>query len=204
MSRLQQYINEEKTKDLQYLINMVKSDCKPFLREMKKAGQFLYRGYDNVEYSTTEVVYYKKKVRSDRKPRDMYQNVHNKMDKLFDEKFGWKARSNGIFCTGDRTTALGYGTAFMVFPIGNFKFIWSPEVEDLWRWVRGHISSRKGKSTVPDLEGISETYTNKDFPKAIKSGNEIIINCKEYYMLCYYNVVGNVDNMRDFFNDITN
>lgn len=35
--RLQQYINEDKAKDLQTIVSMIKSDCKPFLKEIKKS-----------------------------------------------------------------------------------------------------------------------------------------------------------------------
>jgi hypothetical protein len=196
MSRLQQYINEETTNDLQFLVNMIRSDCKPFLKEMKKAGQFLYRGYNDPNditwsFNKDKIQYFKKVVRKDRKPRDMYQSVHEKLDKLFMEKFGWKVRSNSLFCTGDRTIALGYGALFIVFPIGKFRYVWSPEIYDMWTWLRRHMSSRKYKSSVPDFELAVSTYRDNDFAVAVKSNNEIAINCKKYYMISYYNMLSN-------------
>lgn len=200
--RLQQYINEEKTEDLQAFVNMIKSDCKPFLREMKKANRFLFRGYDAEDsYGSdkTNIIYYKKKPRKDRKPKDMYPNTHKKLDDLFNEKFGWRARSNGVFCTGDRGTAAAYGSSHIVFPIGQFRFVWSPKIGDLYTEIRKHISSRPGKSSVPDLEKIVDTYTDKDLAKAIKQMHEISLKCKEYYLVNYYSLYNITTHPIEFF-----
>lgn len=68
--------------------------------------------------------------RQDRRPQDMPIEIHNKYDELFLEKFGWKARSEGVFVAGgDRTS---YGTPFFFFPVNGYKFIWSPAIFDLY------------------------------------------------------------------------
>ena len=49
---------------------------------------------------------------------------------VFYRKFKWKPRSTGVFCTGDKEQAKGYGGLATVWPIGNFKYIWNPEIRD--------------------------------------------------------------------------
>lgn len=116
----------------------------------------------------------------------MYQSVHDKLDGLFYKKFGWKVRSEGVFCTGRKSETLMYGITYIIFPKGQFKFVWSPDVLDLYTWTKGHISSRKGGSKVPDFESVVDTYRDDNLSYAIKEGNEVALKCKEYYLIDYY------------------
>jgi hypothetical protein len=193
-------LNEEQT-DLQSLVNMLKRDCKPYINAIKSCRGFLYRGYS----STTSLsnwgegpIYFRKTTRMDRKPKDMYPGTHDKLNKLFYKKFGWKPRSEGVFCTSDRGTTSGYGDTFFLFPIGTFKYVWSPEIEDLWTHIKSHISQRVGKSKVPDIKAIVDSYTDKDIAKAIDSGYEVSIKCKEYYIVYFYSIFNyGVDEFRE-------
>jgi len=185
--RLQKYILNEEYDTIESVATMIKKDCKPYLSILRKTCGMLYRGtLKNVPSdaeSSNGVYYFKKKPRMDRKPVDMPPLTHQTLDKLFYEKFGWKPRSEGVFVTGDRGTAAGYGKSFLFFPIGDFKYVWSPKVPDLWTWIRSHLSQRKDMSERPDLPGIVDTYTNKNLQKCIELEYEVAIKCKEYYMV---------------------
>jgi uncharacterized protein (UPF0305 family) len=94
--RLQKYIlNEGNTdykafqnirsitmKDFEEIVDILKRDCKPFIRAKKK-GMFLYRGMKN-----TFVTIDKIKSRLNRKPRDTPEELHDALDDAFKEKFG--------------------------------------------------------------------------------------------------------------------
>ena len=128
MSRLKQYIIEGKEKDI---ILKLKRDCKPFLDQLH--DRFLYRGTGKPVIDIR-----KYKPRKNRRPRDISILVHTIFDKLFKEKFGWKARSEGVFTTGDQVLASRYGKDTLFFPIGQFKYLWSPKVDDLYAKIPGN------------------------------------------------------------------
>lgn len=184
-------------------INTIKKDCKPYIKVCD--GTILWRG-------AKEVIQYmemKKKVpRSDRRPKDTNENLHNAIDDTLKSMFGWRPRSSGVFVTPDYEEASGYGIdVFAIFPIGNFKFIWSPEIPDLY----GHISildypatrnpayykaklNISGKDVEKKLQEkldeeqaeireLCNKYTDKNFTQALKSKNEIMLGCKAYYII---------------------
>lgn len=89
---------------------------------------FFYRGISSVE-SIIE-----KKPRMDRRPKDSHIKLTAWMDDAFESKFHWRPRSEGVFATGSGEMANGYGhQVYMFFPSNGFKFIWSPEISDIYR-----------------------------------------------------------------------
>lgn len=177
------------------------SKCQPFLNA---TGSSLYRG---VELSTEAMYYtdeidgvpikwYISKSNKNRLPTDTPHYIHNAADRYFQNAFGWKARSAGVFATGAIGNAHQYGAAHLMFPIGNFKFIWSPNVEDLYHHYRGIVVAFE---RLERQEGISfgeddilrtfedklheAKYQDDNLPAAIKSRNEIMIDCDEYILV---------------------
>jgi hypothetical protein len=83
---------------------------------------------------------YKKTVRKDRKPLDMNSDASELFDKKFMEKFGIKPRSSGVFSTTDWNIASVYPRGrntgiFLFFPIGEYKYLWSPDIKDLYNKI---------------------------------------------------------------------
>ena len=101
------------------------------------------------------------------------------MDKLFVEKFGWKPRSEGVFC-GTEGQALMYGNLYSVWPLDAFKFVWSPSVRDMFVDV---IWPYKRNPEATNLQTIVNTYTDSDLKHAIRSAGEISLHCKSYYAI---------------------
>jgi hypothetical protein len=128
--RLQNYILESKDKN--EMISFIKKNCKPYIKLAKRNGidNFLFRGIS----STKEYII--KDVRTDRRPTDMNEYVHKQLDKIFKEKFGWKARSNSLFCVPSESRAIPYGYLHVVIPIGNFDYLWSPKSKDLYMEIK--------------------------------------------------------------------
>jgi len=138
MSRLIQYMSTTETKDIDIIWGILTKDCMPFLKELKKSNsfkdKFFYRGYrGKLQYDIE-----KRKSRIGRRPSDTPENVSKFVDKEFLKKFGWKVRSEGIFTTGSKGAASGYGVEIIFFPIGKYKYIWSEEVTDLYNFLGGH------------------------------------------------------------------
>jgi len=115
---LKEAINKEE------IILLLKKNCGEFI---KKIGNYpLWRGYKKIN-DIKKII-----SRENRKPKDMDENVHEVLDELFKKNFGWKARSEGIFVSGDYKTTYAYGTPYIFFPIGKYKYLWNPTILDLY------------------------------------------------------------------------
>jgi len=134
--RLQQFINEKDEMDIlddiyEEFITKIYKDCKPFLKEIipiyRRTKDLLYRGmeyYDKKDYG-------KQRVRKGRTPSATPLADHIIFDKAFNDKFGVRARSEGIFCSFDESLADQYGDVYVIFPIGKFTALWSNAIYDL-------------------------------------------------------------------------
>ena len=173
--RLQQYLNEDIVKER---IELIEKNCQPFLKQMKsvnfKNGDLLYSG----RKSSDE--FNKKRVRKDRNPTDTPIKFHNWLDDWFYKKFGIRARSNSVFCTGDTDVIETYGNQYVIFPIGKFKIIWNSQLKDLFNIVHFDYGI---EHWIEEFLKKSKTYKTGDLQGAIKSKNEIMLHCKEYYIL---------------------
>lgn len=109
----------------------VVKESKDFLKELK------LRNKDNLMYrgSNRSRDFGRKKVRTDRSPKDMPIQAHDALDDAFKDLYGWRARSEGLFCTGRKSTASSYGTAQIVFPIGRYEYLWSDNITDLYSYT---------------------------------------------------------------------
>ena len=125
MSRLRQYISESNGNAVNITDTLMK-DCKPFLKEWKGINNLLYRGSKKSVATISKIV-----VRTVRKPRDIPQEIHDKLNTSFVTKFGWKVR-NGIFATGNPSVAKKYGEPYIFFPIGKYDYVWSHDIYDLY------------------------------------------------------------------------
>lgn len=135
------YLNESNGLNMKAFEKMVK-DCKPFLKELKKSDyEFLYSGRKDVYQN-----FKKKKTRKRRRPKDTPIEIHNILDKSFKENFGVKARSESFFVSNNPYEVGEYGRVHYVFPVGNYKLIYSNKVQDLYRYIAHKISAEFGDS----------------------------------------------------------
>lgn len=136
--RLNNYISEAVySYDSFEVIRQVYDNSFPFLRELMRSFRIdlntpmFYSGRSSKE------IWFKRDIRTDRYPKDTPQYTHDFIDSVFYNNFGFRARSNSIFCTGKRREASNYGSAvYGIFPAGNnYKFIWSSNITDLYSEV---------------------------------------------------------------------
>lgn len=130
------------TEELKEAADAVLRDCKQFLQEIKDpAHSFIFRGIN----SNRNNIFMKKEVPINRRPKDMPLDLHEFFDDWFKRKYGSRFRSEAVFATNKTYTASGYGTVRAIYPIGTFKYIWSPEILDLWDHTDQTIISQISK-----------------------------------------------------------
>ena len=169
--------------DAQWIMERLSKDCKPFLNLIgsQVTKYKLYRGMPFMKKADSMT---KKQIRlDDRKPMSSAQVKHERYNHFFQEVFGQPFR-NAMFATGSHKMAQYYGEPFMVFPIGKFDWLWSPDVNDMaldiqWPHIGGFGNVPPSQEAVDDKLEFAEYRMNHDLPKAIKSGNEIL-----YLLIC--------------------
>ena len=194
--RLQQYINHELNEsfmidDYDEMITIIKKDCSKFLKEFGSTP--VYRGTDDIKKDNTLI---RMKSRIDRMPKDTPKHLHDLMDDLFKKHHGWRARSEGVFVTKYFSDAESYGKPALFFPIGNYKYLWSEDIEDLYVDIREKIIQKimafgiETRELLPEnitpefktmLEDIIKTYKTINFRWADE--NECMFKVKNYYLV---------------------
>jgi len=184
------------------------ADCKPFLLEL--------RGIDEADLpkhgsrrapSQWEI----QSIKPRKGPRDTDMAIHSAIDSYFERRFGWPARTQSIFTTGDFDQAATYGPPSLIFPIGaNFQTLWSEEVNDLYHVYDNIFSKLRREMAKPEVEGgqpraLSVVEFDRARAKAIedtidaikgarwhhnayikagyKSGNEVLLGCDKVYLI---------------------
>jgi hypothetical protein len=174
--------------------------CKPWLEAIKGTYDMAWHGSHNFA-DDWEIKQFK--LRSG--PRDTKRTIHNAVNEFFTEKFGWPAR-NGLFVSGDARQALIYGKVYAIFPVGEFKCLWSPDVDDLTstydiyqteaRRVHG-LQDDKVEEYAEEktLELVKEEalWYDDQVRRGLSTKREIMIHCNSFYAMertkTYYDVV---------------
>jgi len=213
--RLTRYLKEADM-SLEDIITILKRDCKPILNTLKNGKWFLWRGRKPQGFEKGQQILDTKDIlevypRKDRKPTHTVQVDHIALNKAFNEKFGWKVRSEAVFATRKRTEAYIFGMPYLFFPVGKFEFVYSDEIEDLWRDWSGYrhkqwapfekqmkkehpkwgfqilVSEfqKKWEGGLVDkaAKDLMKVYKKTGIKKAVNSGNEIAFRVKSYYIV---------------------
>lgn len=182
--KLKRFLNEKDRLPVEEVVKILKKDCKPFLREIKPAKAFMWRG---LGISITDIK--KMVVRRGRLATDMPHWLHKLLDEVFEDNFGWKARSNSAFAVGFKVASEKYGRKYLFFPIGKYEYIWAPEIEDLYEYLnikkfREEIRPKEINEEWIEENIISE-YIESNLVDVIKKQlyNEVMFNCKKYYLV---------------------
>lgn len=170
-------------------------DCKPFFHEVIDIDENrLYRGLrlESFKRRAEEVAegVYRAKVRKDRVPLNSPDYIHKYMDEWMEKELGSKFRSGSIFCASERRTVLNFGNPFVILPIGNFTYAWSPFIEDVYSDVEeiSYAAEKAGDNSQETLDKIGEVlenakYETTDLMRAMRDypAHEIMVCCDEYY-----------------------
>ena len=170
----------------EHLLNEIKVEQYfPFLKKkagkaiaaMKKAKKGMWRGV-----AGTTDPFIRKQVRLDRKPRDSSIGFTEMMDDYLEGAFGWRPRTQGTFVTSQQSQASRYGKMYLVFPVGNFKFVWSKKYKDTMDFFNT-IKFKEPQEMEDAIANEIKNFSNSDLPSAIKSGKEVIIQTPEYFAI---------------------
>lgn len=133
-------INRQDIEMIKRVWPKVEKKCAPFLKELRrcKDDPLLLRGIGG-KYSNK--ILHVKTVKGTRIPKDMDQDLSDYLDDLFLRKFHLAPRSNGIFTVSRNNIAGGYGDVHIIFPVGQYKYLWSTKIRDLFSDFQDDISS---------------------------------------------------------------
>jgi hypothetical protein len=168
------YILEEKmTTDK--IAKKIVDACSPFLKEFIKfkKDDFLYRGSSDNSADITK----KSSHLDNRHPALTLLEIHDKLNTKFEEKFGWKVR-NGVSVSPYIYTSCVYGNPHLFFPIGKYKYAWSPKIHDLTLHTASVLSDK-------EIDNIVKTYINSRLERSFtySSKPEIMFMCSSYYIV---------------------
>lgn len=132
--------NDFDDNDFETIKVILEKDCKEFLDELKSKNQKpLFRGVKNKDDVDKGI--YIKNSRSDRRTKDSNPIISDKFNDKFEEVLGVKLRSEGVFVTKNPNTATDYGTAYMFFPIGKYRYFVNKEINDLYSNISDNFST---------------------------------------------------------------
>ena len=178
---------EEEDADFNTLVEMIKKDCAPFLQAIDGAG-FLYRGVqtNSGRNVLNSIVYYEKKVRTDRKPLSTEPRLSKIVDDWFEKKFGFRARQETMFARGENaqlSSLQGYGTPCVVFPIGSFEFVWSEKVFDLYTnlYIPSNVTGTENITAAAEKFLEDAEFKSTGMDDAVQSRMEVLVKCPSYY-----------------------
>ena len=201
--RLQKYLNEEKywLDDMDEVVDILKKNCKQYINDVKNHynGNFLLSGRKG------EVFFDKRRVRKDRKPKDTPLEIHEAMDDWFKDEFGIRFRSNSFFAGFIRKIVAWYGETYMVFPIGKYLAISSPNIKDIYMTIEDYmgkttevldlkddwniLDDASKETAIDGIEHILDKADYKDVRKGYNEKNEVMVHCDEYYVLFYDSIL---------------
>jgi len=196
ISKEQQYIMQkheigvnDETLAMFRALDAIKKDCQPYLQSVdyQPFTQYsLYRGITAL--STPLPLHILKDVRlAARKPKDTSVYLNGFINDYFETYYGEPFRQS-VFVTSSQSEASTYGALYLIFPTGDFTFLWSPEWEDLYNATAQHELKPESpdphhsrKLELKFIDNVLSTYTTKDFKRAILSKHEIMIRSKSYH-----------------------
>ena len=177
--------------------DIIISKCKPFLETINynTLNETLYRGvhsnsrqYMQVDKETGLRVV--NGINPNRQPKDTDARIHKCINEAFVKKYGVPFR-NGTFTSGNLQQAHTYGNMVsVIFPIGDFKFLWSAEIDDLYiasldvidRFEAYSSAAKTPENITAELLDWAN-YQDTDLVKGIQSGNEIMLYCDKCILL---------------------
>lgn len=108
-------------------LESIKQHCQRYLYDVRATDSWLYRGMQN---QTVDEVFTMDHFKT-RAPRDSsiaYNVFFNAgIEFAFDIPM---VRSTTLFCSGDKDAVREYGQVYFVFPQGDYKYLWSPKIQD--------------------------------------------------------------------------
>lgn len=179
--------------------------CQPWFDEAGDEGYIMYRGAIIPRGGILI-----KHTYGNRKPLDSSHIMHEALDLYFLQAYGHRWRSDHVtFSSPSESVAEQYGPSIgIVLPIGTFKYIWSPQITDLYKQFNRLISSQLYPEEITARTNLKTLVSGEEYDKNLGilvrgiarifeeggiqyTGNnlventqsEIMINCQSYYLI---------------------
>ena len=153
--------------------NILKN-CQPFIKEwggIPTPGHSIYRGSPYSKWPQ-----FLCGTNANRESIGMGKWTQQKIDNFFQTKYGHRFRSEHVvFGTGNKNHAAEFGSVFVIFPVGEFSYLWSPDIDDM------NYALHNYGGDVDELFKNVNFYHNKKINQ-IKT-HEVMINVKDFYMI---------------------
>ena len=171
--------------------DLIKQNCQPFLQMTDLP---LYRGQGSLLNFNIFEKARVEQIRKDRRPKDTPEYVQIALDNWFFQNYGFKPRSQGLFCSGSGVEARVYGKLHYVFPVGKFEHLWMRPVgqvspmRDSFRLTQDikHAmytqEANKAAEIVENTMAQYECHTD-NLELAIAGGAEITLICDEVILV---------------------
>lgn len=138
------YFENHNNIDVKKIAQLIKSDCKPFIEELKRCGlgtrtinhHLIYRGFKEAERYEISPGIYQVTNHGQRSPLHTSVEVSDIFDDNFSKKFGVRPRKDGFYATKSKFVARDYGKPYLLFPIGEFRYFWNPNIDDFYTEIR--------------------------------------------------------------------
>lgn len=181
--------------------SIINAKCQPFLKELGGMialnNRPLFRG---MQIKPTAEV----QVRKNRKPLNSSSFEHKAMVKFFVTNFQVNHREESVMTTSSQASASSYGDAHVIFPVGDFKYVYSDVKggDDVTYLLRDKMSEAAiDLASLKDIDPNTEEYdsfydknrfriattalalcqfTDTDLRKGMDTGAEIMVNCDTY------------------------
>jgi hypothetical protein len=172
-------------KDFDDIIEYAINACRPALSVLPTP---LYRGMWGVDTHDKIISSGKRGVGLSNDELYITPEYTKHFDEYTQTKFGYPYLTKGIFTSGSKTHAKEYGELYTVLPIGQFKYIWSPKVEDQVE-ISNDLRLAKNYTQQQFAEYVDRfNYTDKNITQAIKTDHEIILHCDRYFHFSLDNI----------------
>ena len=190
--RFKEFVLEELTSDFD--VELFLKNCAPFLSEIKGLNHKLLPKHGSRRAADDWVI---KKHEPRAAPRDSHEKLHLAIDTLLTKKFNWPARSDALFVSGDYDTARSYGPVSLIFPIGAYQYVWSPQFFDLYdeyekifhnlnrsqtrsieQW---ELNAARARAETVRLAKRAEWHFNSELNTALSKGREVMLKAESYY-----------------------
>jgi hypothetical protein len=195
--RFKNFLAEEESSDsFDDIIKSISVKCKPFLTQSE--GNPLYRGINRVKVGADGKLVRQTGIASfaphpkNRPSRDSSVNFNISFDTMMDCAFGIKdVRTHSVFASGNPAIAGSYGDEHVIFPVGEFKYVWSRLVNDSvaqndWLDKIAKYGSQNGETLSGILiKNMWDYYPGSEEPHFasswVKGGNAVINKTQAAY-----------------------
>jgi len=160
--------------DIQKMANAIRDNCPQFMKQLLpeyKQENYMWRGIIN-----ENSLFILKETRKDRLPRDTSYEVHNIINGWFKKKFGIAYRTEAIFTVRNKSVAESYGRAYVVIPLGRYKFCSSSMIDDIFTFFIQNINK---SIFLKNYNKIKTYFLNKWLKEITEAKNNFKKNVEE-------------------------